>query len=145
MNLYFRLLKVLFSQIWRPKLLSILDKSVLTFRVWPNDLDCNWHMNNGRYLTVMDLGRMDLVVRSGMSRAVSSQDWIPILSSAAIRYRLELKPFQKFHLETHIVGWDDSWFYIEQRFIHADGDKAGAVAALALVKGVKSRIVPFGA
>ena len=32
-------------------------------RVWPNDLDTNAHMNNGRYLTLMDLGRFDLMTQ----------------------------------------------------------------------------------
>lgn len=35
------------------------------FRVWPTDLDVLMHMNNGVYLSIMDLGRIDLMARSG--------------------------------------------------------------------------------
>lgn len=45
--------------------LKPLDTSVLKMRTWPGDLDINFHMNNGRYLTLMDLGRFNLTIRSG--------------------------------------------------------------------------------
>jgi hypothetical protein len=52
MNLILRMIKVLVAALFGQPL-GILDSSVLTFRVWPNDLDINLHMNNGRYLTIM--------------------------------------------------------------------------------------------
>ena len=50
-------------------------------RVWPNDLDTNAHMNNGRYLTLMDLGRFDLMTQCGLvgtvlkKKVVSGRRW----------------------------------------------------------------------
>jgi len=47
----------------------------LTFRVLPTDLDVLGHMNNGVYLSIMDLGRMDLLQRSGVwSRLLGAGD-----------------------------------------------------------------------
>ncbi len=57
-------------------------------------------MNNGRYLTVMDLGRLNLILRTGLWRVVMKKKLAPVLASAQIRYRLPLKPFQLFDLET---------------------------------------------
>ena len=68
MNLIFRLLKTLLLYLLRPTRRGILEESVVRFRVWPNDLDTNLHMNNGRYLTLMDLGRLDLLLRNGSVR-----------------------------------------------------------------------------
>lgn len=113
----------------------ITDVVSLNMTVWPTDLDMNMHMNNGRYLTIMDLGRLAFILKSGLWRFVFKHKSVPILSAAKIRYRLPLNPFQKFRLETRILGWDEKWFYIEQRFILAEGDKKDAVAAIALVKG----------
>lgn len=136
MHLYFRVLWVLLSSFFKPKISSILDVSVLKFKVLPNDLDFNMHMNNGRYLTVMDLGRFDLVLRAGLLQIMMKQKSVPILGSATIRYRLPLTPFQSYELHTRIVSWDNKWAYMEQRFIIADGGpKNGAIAAVALVKG----------
>jgi acyl-CoA thioesterase FadM len=135
MNLIFRVLWVILYSFFRPKIDHVLSPSRLTLRVWPNDLDTNWHMNNGRYLTIMDLGRFDLILRTGLLQLMLKQKSVPILAAATIRYRLPLDPWQKFHLDTRVVCWDDKWVIMEQRFIHADGPKAGAVAAIGLVKG----------
>ena len=52
--------------------LGFLDESAIRLRVWPNDLDANLHMNNSRYLLAMDLGRWELVMRTGLlARAVA--------------------------------------------------------------------------
>ena len=136
MNLYFRVLWVLLSSFFKPKIVSILETSVLKSRVLPNDLDFNMHMNNGRYLTIMDLGRFDLVLRAGLLQIMLKQKSVPILGAATVRYRLPLDPFQSYELHTRIVAWDSKWAYMEQRFIIADnGPKHGAIAAIALVKG----------
>ena len=46
--------------------LGPLDESVIHARVLPTDLDLNLHLNNGRALTLMDLGRVDLMLRMGV-------------------------------------------------------------------------------
>lgn len=135
MNLYLRLLCVLIAAGFKAAIGDILEMSSLRFRVWPNDLDFNMHMNNGRYLTVMDLGRLDLVMRTGLLKAMLKRGCLPVLAAAHIRYRLPLMPFQIYRLETQVVCWDEKWVYLEQRFILCDGPKKGAVAAIAVVKG----------
>ena len=135
MNLIFRLLAICVQYLFDHRQIHIADKSEIYSRVWPTDLDSNIHMNNGRYLSIMDLGRLDLMVRLGLMRHVLRQKWMPVLSAATIRYRLSLNPFQKFRLDTKIAWWDDKWFYIEQRFIICGGQKDGVVAAISFVKG----------
>lgn len=106
-----------------------LSPSVLTFRVWPTDLDLNLHVNNGRYFTLMDLGRLHLLRRSGVVLEVLRRHWRPIVGSEAIRFRRSLDPFQTFELHTRVLAWDERWFYMEQRFL-----RAGQVCAIGLVK-----------
>ena len=130
MNLVLRLLKVLVMA-FRGRRLGPLDDSVISFRVWPHDLDLNMHMNNGRYLTIMDLGRFDLMIRNGVGRAALAGRWRPMLAAATIRYRRGLTPFQRYGLRTRLVCWDQKWFFMEQRF-----EVKGELHALALVKGV---------
>ncbi len=134
MNLYIRLFYMLMASFFKTKI-GALDETALRFSVWPNDLDLNGHMNNGRYLTIMDIGRMDYVLRLGLAGYVIRNGYIPVLSSAKIRYRLPLLPFQKYALETRILCWDDKWVFMEHRFVIRGGKKDGAVAAVGLVKG----------
>jgi acyl-CoA thioesterase FadM len=139
MNLLFRVISVLWGALWGPKR-SPLERSVLTFRVLPNDLDPNWHMNNGRYLTIMDLGRLDMTIHSGLMRAVIRNRWMPVLGGATIRYQRPLQPFQCYTLTTRIIGWDEKWIYMEQQF---DSNEKRAATALvkALVRG-RDRSIP---
>ena len=122
-----------------PKI-GVLEPSRLSMRVWPTDLDTNLHMNNGRYLTLMDYGRIDMVARNGLGRAVMKNRWSPVLASAFIRFRRPLRPFQRYTLVTRIVCWDERWVVMEQRF--ESGDK---VLAQAFVRGTfleKGKTVP---
>lgn len=130
MNLWLRLLKTLAFTLFRRRL-DFLEESVLTFRVWPCDLDPNIHMNNARYLSIMDLGRADLLVRTGLMRRMLAMKWQAVLGGSTIRYRKPLKPFQRFRLHTRLLCWDEKWFFLEHRIETAKG-----VAAIALVKGI---------
>ena len=92
---WLRLFKMALGAPLRPKL-GWRDESVLTFRVWPNDLDLNLHMNNARYLAVMDIGRFDLVMRCGLARLVWRRKLKPVVASAMVRFRRSLAPFERF-------------------------------------------------
>ena len=103
MNLIFRALWVFILSFFRRRLRLPEEESVLDMHVWPTDLDTNFHMNNGRYLTIMDLGRLDMILRSGLLKMAMKQKAVPILSSATIRYRLSLDPFQPYKLVSKII------------------------------------------
>lgn len=130
MNLWLRLVWVMLSALWRPHIDPRTGVSSVHFRVWPHDLDLNLHMNNGRYLTLMDLGRIDFVLRTGLWRPLWQQRWSPIVSAAAIRFRRELRPFEGFRIETRLVAWTDTTAVMEQAFV-SDRQR---VAARAFVK-----------
>jgi acyl-CoA thioesterase FadM len=135
MNLWLRLLKVLLIARWQQALELPDGPSVLHFRAWPTDLDVSLHVNNGRYLTLMDLGRLDWMLRAGLWRAVIRHKWTPIASNVLIRFRREMRVFQAFRLETRLVTWDATNVVMEQVFVLEDGPRKGQIAARALFKG----------
>ncbi len=136
MNLIFRLFWVVIASWFKPKITDVLKPQKLRMRVLPNDLDFNMHMNNSRYLTIMDLGRVDFILRTHLFQEMKKIKAIPVLSTAQMRYRIPLEPFREYDLETRMVCWDNKWLYIQHRFIISKGKKAGAIAAIGLVKGV---------
>ena len=115
MNLWLRLIWALVS--WRSrgplKLESVAKRS---FRVWPTDLDIFAHMNNGKFLSLADLGRFDWLLRSGTWRFLKQRNWYPVVVAEHITFRKSLMPWQKFEIESKIGGRDEEAFYIEQRF-----------------------------
>lgn len=130
MNLLFRMLLLGVTSFKRGPL-GLFDASELSFRVLPNDLDINGHMNNGRYLTLMDLGRTDLTMRAGLFSAMLKHRWMPVIAGVQIRFLRSLQPFQKYVLKSRVLGWDGPFFVMEQTF-----SSKGKVAAVALVRGV---------
>jgi acyl-CoA thioesterase FadM len=134
MNLWLRLLHLIIASFVRPKLDPVRDVSRLTFRVWPHDLDTSLHMNNGRYWTLMDLGRTDMMIRSGLWRPILKTGWVPVVGSAQIRFRRELRPFRAFILETRILTWSESHVVMEHRVMSRARDGKPVPNAIALVR-----------
>ncbi len=114
MRLRLRLLWLLFSSLWRGRM-DVLDESVLSFRVCPNDVDVH-KITNDRFVALMDLGRMDIAFRVGLLAAMLRRHWAPLVTFITMRYRYPLKLFQKYRLHTRIIYWDEHTFYFEQQF-----------------------------
>lgn len=95
----------------------------------PNDIDFAWHMNNGVYFTMADLGRIDLAIRSGWGLAQVRRRVAPVVMQETMTFRSSLQPLQAYELHTVIAGWDRVSVFFEQRFV-ADGQ----VSAQTLVR-----------
>ena len=89
----------------------------VVMHVMPNDLDLLGHVNNGIYLSLMDLGRMDLMIRSGKWKQLNRLGWYPVAASVSITYRRSLRLWERYTLETKVIGFDDKAMYVEQRFV----------------------------
>ena len=130
MNLYLRLILLILSA-RRAARISLLDEGRIDLTVLPTDIDAFGHMNNGRFLSVMDLGRVDLLVRTGFYAVARKRRWFPLVGRISIEYRKQLLPWRRYAIETRIIGWDERWFYLEQVFSLKD-----QVAAIAGVKAM---------
>jgi acyl-CoA thioesterase FadM len=128
MNLFFRLLRILFTSPRRART-SLWEETVVRFRVWPTDLDPLLHMNNGKYFSLMDLGRVDMMIRTGLARELRVREWYPVIASETMRFKQSLEPFQRFELRTKTLGWDDRSFYLRQTFMRGD-----TVIGIALIR-----------
>lgn len=93
--------------------ITALDSHVSHHRCWPQDLDNFLEMNNGRILTILDLGRTGLAQRSGLLRALPRKGWALTMAGASVRYRKRIRPFAKFRIVSKAVGWSDRFFYLE--------------------------------
>ena len=130
MNLILRLLWISIVALFKPRI-GLFDVSEVPCRVLPTDLDINLHMNNARYLSLMDLGRVDLLIGIGMLKPVRQKRWSPVVGNIEIKYRRPLHLLQRFVLKTRLLCYDEKWFYMEQRFESARG-----VHAIATVQGL---------
>jgi YbgC/YbaW family acyl-CoA thioester hydrolase len=90
------------------------------FRVSLFDLDVFRHMNNGRYLTILDLARVDLMQRSGLMTRLTAAGFFPVVVAESITFQKALNWRDRFEIETRVVGWDAKSLTVSQRF-HRNG------------------------
>lgn len=81
---------------------------------WPWDLDFWFELNNGRTLTLYDLGRIPLAKRMGLIGAISKNKWGLTVAGVSVRYRRRIRMFQKFEIHSQALGWDKRFLYLEQ-------------------------------
>ena len=126
---YVRYTRLVADAIRGPKL-SPLDELRLPLRVSPADVELT-RMNNGRYVTLMDLGRVGLALRCGLLAAMIRRRWTPLVGAVSIRYRRSLRLGQAFDLSTRVTAFDEKFWYFDQRF-----EAKGEVYASAFVKAL---------
>ncbi len=124
-NLYLRLFWTILRSWWLPRL-DLTEPFEREFRVLPNDIDINLHMNNGRYLTVADLMIVEFFSRTGFLKALLRNKWRPVLGGSIITYRRQLKLGQRYRLRYKWVGGDDRWNYLHFQFLTRDGTLCAA-------------------
>ncbi|MDQ1055118.1 YbgC/YbaW family acyl-CoA thioester hydrolase [Arthrobacter sp. SORGH_AS 212] len=120
MHLLLRTLLLLFRSA-RRRPLTVWDSASLPLRVLPTDIDIAMHVNNGMYLSLMDLGRFDLMVRSGVWKRMRGRGWSPVVAAETIAFRKSLQLWQQYTIETRIIGLDTKAIFFEQRMV-ADGE-----------------------
>lgn len=81
---------------------------------WPTDIDVFMEINNGRYLTLMDIGRFEYGVKIGLVSALKRRNWGLAVAGSSIRYRKRIHAFQKFVIHTKLAGIDERWIYFQQ-------------------------------
>lgn len=81
---------------------------------WPIDLDFMLEANNGRVLSLYDLGRIPLAARTGLLRALFENGWAFAMAGASVRYRRRIKMFDRFEMQSRSIGHDGRFFYLEQ-------------------------------
>ena len=132
MSLIFRMLYLLMASFFKPRLPVLHPSNELTMRVLPNDLDLNMHMNNGRYLTICDLSRVDIFIRTGLAKTMYQKGWMPVVTGHTMQYKRSLTLFQKYRVTMEIQDWDDKEFHMTHTFyvgdkVAAEGTSVGCV------------------
>jgi acyl-CoA thioesterase FadM len=135
MHMFFRtLLHVLFLSRRKPDL-DHYEVARTDFITLPTDLDINRHMNNGVYFSIMDVARFDMLVRNGVWAIMRERGWYPVVASETITFRKSLSLWQRFTIESRILGFDDKAVYVEQRFVRPGPGGEPEVFAQGFIRG----------
>jgi len=138
-NLWLRLLVVVLFRDRRRA--GVLDTTRIRVRVWPNDLDLNRHVNNGRYLSLADLGRIDWFLRTEALRFALRRRAMLVVGDAVAKFRRDLRVFQRFEIHSRLLGWDERWGFLEHRFVRG-GRVLGVVAIRGMFRAAEGPLNP---
>lgn len=138
---YFRASYHLYKAKSKPKFEHPFTESQIDMRVWPWDIDMFLELNNGRYLTIMDVGRFEVGIRVGLMKILKKHDWSLMVGAVNGRYRRRLRTFEKFTLHSKMMYFDERWFYFHQWFTGKNGQmKASFLVRTAVIS--KEGLVP---
>ena len=80
----------------------------------PWDIDLWRELNNGRTLTIFDLGRIPLAGRAGLITVLRKNKWGMAIAGASIRYRRRVRAFDRIEMRSAFVGRDARFLYVAQ-------------------------------
>ena len=109
---------------------------------WPWDLDPWNELNNGRALTLLDLGRVGWTLRMDVMKTMRAHKWGMAVAGSTVRYRRRVQMFHKLELRTRMTGWDDKFFYFEQSAWKSDGECAYHAVLRAALTSRKGLVAP---
>jgi acyl-CoA thioesterase FadM len=131
MYVWARLTRVVANAYRRGPISPTDAESRLTFRCLPTDIDPNIHLNNARYMMLADLGRFDLLIRTGLLAAAKRSNWVPMMGGVQAVYGRQIKLWQKFHVVSSFETWTGTQFVGRHRFELDDGRTAAMVMTTA--------------
>jgi acyl-CoA thioesterase FadM len=94
---------------------------------WPWDIDLWRELNNGRTLTLYDLGRVPLVVRCGLRDVLRRNGWGLAVAGASVRYRRRVRAFDRLEMRSAYAGRDPRFVYVEQAMYRRDEAVSGVL------------------
>lgn len=125
----------------RAPAMALDDVHVSHHRCWPWDVDFQLEMNNGRILTLYDLGRIPAALRVGLIGVMRKRRWSFAMAGASVRYRRRLRTFERFTMTTKLVARDERFFYIVQTMWKQNGEAASNILYRSVMVG-KDGMVP---
>jgi acyl-CoA thioesterase FadM len=120
--------------------LGLFEAHVSQHVCWPWDLDLWRELNNGRTLTLYDLGRLPLGARTGIHRHLAARGWGLTVAGSSVRYRRRVTAFSRLTMHSRCLGWDDRFLYTEQSMWLGDECASQVLIRSAIVS--KTGIVP---
>ncbi|MEM6579019.1 MAG: acyl-CoA thioesterase [Pseudomonadota bacterium] len=122
--------------------LDALDTHVSRHICMPWDLDFFCELNNGRTLTLYDMGRIPMAFRSGLLATLKRKGWGFTMAGASVRYRHRIRMFERIEMRSRPVWWDDKFIYIEQSMWKADGRCANHILYRSAITGANGIVPP---
>ncbi len=108
----------------------------------PWDIDIWMELNNGRTLTLYDLGRTSAAQRAGLVRVLRKNRWGLTMAGASVRYRRRIRTFERIEMRSRLAWWDERFFYVEQSMWKKNGECANHIIYRSAVTSKAGIVAP---
>jgi YbgC/YbaW family acyl-CoA thioester hydrolase len=125
-----------------PAIIPAQGTSVVRQRVWPHQIDFNLHMNNAKYLNVMEAARWTLFRHNGWFKHLFDKRINLVVASLEITFIRELNLFTGYEIHTKLTSWDEKYIYFEQRLMVKGKLYGHALVKMAGVRKSKRALTP---
>lgn len=139
---FIRLFKDVYLASRQPRFSELTQTHVSQHICWPHDLDVFLELNNGRALTLYDLGRSAMAVRAGLVAVIRREGWAMTMAGTHTRFRRRIHVMQRFEMRSRTVCWDDKFIYLEQSMWKQDGECASHVLLRSAVTDKNGIVAP---
>ena len=119
------------------KNIKLEDESSLTFRAGIFDIDPFIEINNGRYLTLADVGRFNHGFRTGFYKKARSENLYFTVVGVSAKYRYRIPFGKKFTMTTKIIHSDEKWIYYLTDFSHDNRVSTSLLARTGVLRAGK--------
>ncbi len=137
----------MFKDVWlasrQPPFETLLDTHVSHHICWPHDLDVWLELNNGRALTLYDLGRTAMAQRAGLIKVLKRERWALTMAGTSTRFRRRIRGFERFEMRSRALCWDDKFIYLEQSMWKRNGECASHVLYRSAVTDKNGIVAPL--
>jgi len=94
------------------------------------DIDVYSELNNGRTLTLLDLGRICFLQRIGLIAALRREGWSFAVGGGSVRFRRRIPFGSRIAIRSRLLGHDGRWLYFQHVIL-----RRGRPSFSALIRG----------
>ena len=139
---FVRVIKDVYLASRMPRFEALTDTHISQHRCWPQDLDFWLELNNGRAMSLYDIGRTAMAQRAGLIATLRREKWGLTMAGSSVRFRRRIFGFEPFEMRSRTNCWDDKFIYLEQSMWKKNGECASHVMFRAAVTDANGIIAP---
>lgn len=141
MSMMWRFILVFLTTKYNPSA-SLFKMARQSFIALPTDIDFYMHINNGRYLSFLDIARIKIMVETKIMAILKKNKIYGVVACEMIRFKKSISLFQRFEITTQLIYWDDKYFYIKQSFYIKNELSAFAIVKIRFIHKERGVISP---
>ncbi|KAI9322265.1 hypothetical protein BX666DRAFT_2022765 [Dichotomocladium elegans] len=108
-----------------------------------DDVDFNFHMNNGMYNKVLDFSRVHLLFTLFPRVMIESTHGIVCHNAGVVTlFKKEIPPLSTYQVQTRILTWNAKWLWLQHRFMLPSGDIACVSVSKLVFKKSNGKTIP---